>query len=87
MTDLFNKLPLKELAEENIYFAKRERELITAMHEKRLAEIVGRSSEEHKGQARTYETKFEELAHIHMDTPRKLARAYKDLLDEVLEWC
>ena len=37
MNDYPDKLRLKEMAEEDIYFAKRDRELIAAMHERKLA--------------------------------------------------
>ena len=37
MTDYPEKLRLKALAEEDIYFAKRDRELIRALHERKLA--------------------------------------------------
>ena len=37
MTDFSDKLRLKEMAEEDIYFARRDRELIEALHEKASA--------------------------------------------------
>ena len=38
MADITDKLRLKEQAEEDIYFAKRDRERVKALRDKRLAE-------------------------------------------------
>ena len=45
MSDFNDKLRLKEAAEEDIYFAKRDRERIKALREKKLAEQQGKDQQ------------------------------------------
>ena len=55
MTDFPDKLRLKEQAEEDIYFAKRDRERIKALRKKRLAEQAeekGARQKEPSGESR-----------------------------------
>ena len=44
MADFTDKMRLKEQAEEDIYFAKRDRERVKALREKRLAEQKKKNS-------------------------------------------
>ncbi len=46
MADITDKLRLKEQAEEDIYFAKRDRERVKALRDKRLAERKEKNSAE-----------------------------------------
>ena len=46
MADFTDKMRLKEQAEEDIYFAKRDRERVKALREKRLAEQKKKNSAE-----------------------------------------
>ena len=53
MSDLVEKLRLKEFAEEDVYFAKHDLELIRALQEKRLIKL-GQCRDEDQGQAREF---------------------------------
>ncbi len=46
MADFTDKMRLKEQAEEDIYFAKRDRERVKALRDKRLAEQKKKNSPE-----------------------------------------
>ena len=46
MADFTDKMRLKEQAEEDIYFAKRDRERVKALRDKRLAEQKNKNSAE-----------------------------------------
>jgi len=61
MTGFPEKLRLKEMAEEDIYFAKRDRELIEALRQKRLKEHVRCPSEDNRDRAKAYEKKFRKI--------------------------
>jgi flagellar motor switch protein FliM len=83
MANLTDKLKLKELAEENIYFAKRDRELIEALHEKDLAKTLGTKGRKDRKLARSFERKFKKVTKAHKKRPRKLSRAYHKLIRKI----
>ncbi len=87
MTDFPDKLRLKELAEEDIYFAKRDRELIQALREKRLAESAHCPSKKGKKHARSFEKRFDEITSKHKDKRRKRLKAYRRLIEKILKVC
>ena len=87
MTDFPDKLRLKELAEEDIYFAKRDRELIRALREKRLAESAQCPSKKGKKRARSFEKQFHRITSKHRDKKRKRFKAYRRLIEKILKVC
>ncbi len=87
MSNFANKLALKGLAEEDIYFAKRDRELINALHKKKLDKVVECERDDKKEIARQYEKRFKKITGKHKKQPKKLARACRNLVDEILNRC
>jgi len=94
MSTFIKNLKLKEQAEEDIYFARRDRELIEALHRKELAKHVRCPAEKKSGksdsqanEARTYEKKFRKLTRKHRDRPRRLLKAYQRLLKKIRKRC
>lgn len=87
MPDLIQKLNLKGQAEEDIYFAKRDRELIKALHKKKLHKVVECESKGDKKLTRGYEKRFEKITDKHKNKPKRLARACKELIDEIVDRC
>ena len=87
MSNFVDKLTLKEMAEEDIYFAKRDRELIEALHKKKLQKFVQCKRDKGKELAKKYEKRFEKIAGMHKRKPKRLARACRDLVDEILDRC
>ena len=85
MSDFVDNLRLKEAADEDIYFAKRDVELIEALHTKRLAKLAKCSGE--KKQAKVFEKRFLAISAKNKRKPRRLLRAYRALLDEVKDAC
>ena len=84
MAGFTTKMALKEMAEENIYFAKRDRELIEALHRQRL-EGVMKCAE--KMSAKKFETQFKEVTDRHKKHPKRLAKAYRKLLSGIRKAC
>jgi len=87
MSNFVDKLRLKEAAEEDLYFAKRDIKLIQALHEKKLAKMAKCGEEKEKDQAEAFEERFEEISAKHKKKPRKLLRAYRTLLDDIKDAC
>jgi len=87
MSDFVDKLRLKEIAEEDLYFAKKDRELIQALHDKKLSKLAECGDAGEKKQAELFEKRFEEVTEKHKKKPRKLLRRYRDLLDDIKEVC
>jgi hypothetical protein len=85
VTDFPTKLRLKALAEEDIYFAKRDRELINALHERRLAKHLKLESNRKKKKAQLLERRYARVSAEHRDRPRKLGRRYRKLVDKALK--
>jgi len=85
MSDFVDKLRLKEAADEDIYFAKQDAELIEALRAKKLAKLAKCSGE--KEQAQVFEKRFAAISAKHKRKSRRLLRAYRALLDEVKDAC
>lgn len=86
MSDFTEKLRLKEAADEDLYFAKQDLDLIKALHKKKLAKLAECSEGETKS-TRAFEERFEAISEKHKEKPHKLLRAYRDLLDEIRDSC
>ena len=84
MSTFPERLRLKERAEEDIYFAKRDQELIKALREKELAETVGAKKKKQKKLAKSFEKKFKRVTKKHKKKPRKLIKAYRKLIKKIL---
>jgi len=87
MSDFIGKLKVKEKAEEDIYFAKVDRELIEALHKKRLHKVVKCEDDAEKKIAKEYEQRFEKITKKNKKKPKRLLRACKELIAEIMERC
>jgi hypothetical protein len=87
MAEIQEKIALKGQAEEDIYFAQRDRELIEALRRKDLAEQLECPNTPAKKLAKEYQKRFEKVTRKHEKKPKKRARAYRKLLDEILHLC
>lgn len=85
MGDFVDNLRLKEAADEDIYFAKQDVELIEALRAKKLARLAKCSGE--KKQAKEFEKRFVAISAKNKRKPRRLLRAYRALLDEIRDAC
>ncbi len=82
------KLKLKGMAEEDIYFAKRDRELIEALRQKRLKEQVTCPSDGNKKiKAKSYEKKFQKITRKHRKRPKRLVEGYRKLIEKIKKKC
>lgn len=82
MTDFVEKLQIKGKVEEDIYFARRDRELLNALHRRQLATMSDCGGEGGQ-QAADFETRFQAVTERHKDEPGILLAAYRRLLDEI----
>lgn len=80
MTKLPEKLRLKAMAEEDIYFAKRDRELIAALRLRRLAEHLRLNTATSKRTADALQREYTAVTDKHRKRPWRLAKHYRDLL-------
>ena len=87
MSDFIDALKVKGKAEEDIYFAKRDRELIEALRTKRLRKVVKCEDDAEKKVAKEYEKRFDKITSKHKKKPKKMLRACKELVTEILERC
>jgi len=83
MGDFLDKLRLKEMADEDLYFAKKDKELIRALRKKKLAKLAQCEIPDGKKHAETFEKRFEKITQKHKKRPRKLLRRYRELLDDI----
>jgi hypothetical protein len=86
MADFVEKLQLKGKADEDIYFAKRDRELLDALHRRQL-EAVADCAAGDKDRAAGFEDRFQAISERHKDEPGVLLSAYRRLLDEINAIC
>ena len=85
MTDFPDKLRLKEMAEEDIYFARRDRDLIRAMHERKLAKHLKLEKNKKKKKAQRLENKYAIVTAEHWYEPKKLLNCYRNLIGKALK--
>jgi len=85
MTDFPDKLRLKAMAEEDIYFAKRDRELIRAMHERKLAQHLKIEKHKKKKKAGRLENRYAVVTKEHWYELKMLKRHYRNLIDKALK--
>lgn len=84
MAGFTTKMALKEMAEEDIYFAKRDRELIEALHRQRLLDVVKCAKNK---SAKRFETQFKEVTDRHKKNPKRLGKTYRKLLSSIRKAC
>ncbi|MCM8856035.1 MAG: hypothetical protein LC541_10810 [Candidatus Thiodiazotropha sp.] len=83
MADSLKKLWLKGQAEEDLYFAKRDRELIEALHKKKLRKQLDNADKKERSKARKYEKRFTEITEKHGNKPKKLGKALNKLVKKI----
>ncbi|MCU7942850.1 MAG: hypothetical protein KZQ87_09240 [Candidatus Thiodiazotropha sp. (ex Cardiolucina cf. quadrata)] len=83
MTDSFNKLWLKGQAEEDIYFARRDRELIEALRKKKLRKKLEDTDRKTRNRARKYEDRFVKISGKHGKKPKKMRKKLSKLLAKI----
>jgi|GEM_PF-6375532 len=84
MSKFVEKLRLKELAEEDIYFARRDQELIQALHDKCLAEAIAAETRKNRKLARAFEKQYRKVNRACGKEPLMLIRAIRRLVDKIL---
>jgi hypothetical protein len=84
MSKFVETLRLKELAEEDIYFAKRDQELIQALHDKRLAEVIAADTRKNRKLASAFEKQYRKVNRACRKEPLMLIRAIRRLVDKIL---
>jgi len=92
MDHFAEKLRLREMAEEDIYFAKQDLELVKALHRKRLAKHAQCDGFSEKKKARDFEVRYAALTNGHRTVRRKpkrleLLQGLRELLDDVSHAC
>jgi hypothetical protein len=85
MSNFPEKLRLKALAEEDIYFAKRDRELIKALHERKLAKHLKLEEKKKKKKAKVLEDKYAAATVENRHKLKKLGQCYRSLIDRALQ--
>ena len=78
------KIRLKEQGEEDLYFSKRDHELIKAMRKKELAKALAAKSKEEKKAARYIEQDYQKATRSYRNKPGKLLKAYRNILNKLL---
>ncbi|NCA69325.1 MAG: hypothetical protein EOM91_04335 [Sphingobacteriia bacterium] len=87
MKDFVDKMRLKEMAEEDIFFAKQDIELIDALQKKKLVKLAKCGGSDEKQQAEAFQERFEAISEKHKKKPRKLLKSYRRLLDDIKNAC
>jgi hypothetical protein len=84
MSKFVETLKLKELAEEDIFFARRDQELIAALHKRQLAEAVAAAGRKEVRLARRFEKRYRKVKRCCRKEPLTLLRALRRLIDRIL---
>ena len=87
MRDIAEKLKLKGLAEEDIFFARRDRELIEALRRKKLEEHAKCTNKKGVDKAAAYQEEFDEITRKHSKKPKRLLKSYRKLIDKIRKKC
>lgn len=97
MNTFVEKLRLKEMAEEDIYFAKRDLELIEALHQRQLTQHAPCNSVTAHQQAKAFEDRYAALssdldndadkAMEYDGKRRKFLQSLRQLIDDILHAC
>ncbi|AGA89610.1 hypothetical protein Thimo_0771 [Thioflavicoccus mobilis 8321] len=92
VSDIADKLRLKEMAEEDVYFAQHDLELIEALHQRRLARLANCVAPEDKERAKSFEDRYRALQETHEGARhetkgRELLHGLQALLNEIKRAC
>jgi hypothetical protein len=82
MTNLPEKLRLKAMAEEDMYFARRDRELIGALRQQRLAKHLQLKTNTAKRRAFALEREYVTVTLTHRKQPGRLVQHYRELVSK-----
>ncbi len=85
MSNIADKLRLKALAEEDIYFAKRDRELIKALHKRKLASRLDVRGNKAKQKARSLEEEYAANRPKKKHKLKKLGQLYRKLVGKAVK--
>ena len=83
MSKFAEKLRLKEMADEDMYFARRDLALIKALHKEKLAKVAECGDAKCKAKVRVFEKRFDQIRNQHKKKPRKLFGSLNTLLDDI----
>lgn len=92
MTDIVEKLRLREMAEENRFFAHYDIELIDALHRRQLASLKDCHEPSEQELAKVFEDRYRALAETHDQADHEtkghdLLHGLRELLDEIKQVC
>lgn len=88
MTNIVEKLRLHEMAEEDIWFARHDLELLDALHRKQLRELADCGDDATAARhAQNFEDRFATITETHTGSHGTLVEAYRGLLDEIAKVC
>lgn len=82
MTNLPEKLRLKAMAEEDMYFARRDRELIAALRQQKLAQHLRLRTDTAKRKAFALQREFAAVTVTERKRPGRLVQHYRALIDK-----
>ena len=85
MSTFLDKLRLKEQADEDLYFAKIDRELIADLHRKSLEKVADADSKKARKLAGAYAKDLHKLADKHLKDHEALSKSYMKLLKKILK--
>jgi len=83
MTSFNETMKLKEQSEENIYFAKRDRELIEALHLKNINKFDNEDHGEFIELVSSYRDELEKLEQSHKSEHHQLSERYQELFAKI----
>jgi len=83
MTSFNETMKLKEQGEENIYFARRDRELIVALHLKNIKKFDNEDHSEFEELKTSYRSELEKLEQSHKDEHHLLSERYRELFAKI----
>ncbi len=84
MTSFNETIKLKGQGEEDIYFARRDRELIEVLHQKNLKEFDDEDHKEVDELANLYREELEKLELAHKQEHHLVAERYRELFAKVV---
>lgn len=87
MSDIVEKLKLKGMAEEDVYFAKRDRELIEALRKKKFARQARCKNKKGEDRTAAYQQTFDKITRKHRKKPKRLLKGYRKLIDNIRAKC
>lgn len=88
MTNIVEKLRLREMAEEDMYFARHDLELLDALHRRKLRQLADCGDDtQAAAHAEVFEARFASITEEHGDSHGTLVEAYRGLLKDIARVC